>query len=107
MDHDQRGILTLNLSDGRKIAAPTGVWFLALYDLMGEKERVILFERVLKIRASMENADSVSSSGGAGTNGKTVHSMRADGGGMAIVPASVPPTIYDDTFLRMCNIEPL
>ena len=52
--------------------------------------------------------DSVSADGGAGTSNATVHSMKADGGGMAIVPASnVTPTIYDDNFLRSCGIAPL
>ncbi len=46
---DQR-VLTLIAPNGEQLTAPTGVWMLALYDLMAKGEQSLLFERVKKMR---------------------------------------------------------
>ena len=43
-------VLTLRMEDGRVITAPTGIWFLALWDVMNQEEKSKLFGRMELIR---------------------------------------------------------
>ena len=45
-------VLTLRMEDGRFITAPTGIWFLALWDVMNHVEKNKLFGRMEQIRDS-------------------------------------------------------
>ncbi len=47
---EPHAILSLNAPNGEQLTAPTGVWLLAMYDLMPDGERTKLFERVKKMR---------------------------------------------------------
>lgn len=48
-------VLTLKAPNGEELQAPTGVWLLAIYDLMSDADRSMLFERVKKMRDDMMN----------------------------------------------------
>jgi len=39
-------VLTLKAPNGEELSAPAGVWLLALYDLMCDTDRTVIFERV-------------------------------------------------------------
>ncbi len=47
---EPHAILALNAPNGEQLTAPTGVWLLAMYDLLPDGERTRLFERVKKMR---------------------------------------------------------
>lgn len=43
-------VLTLKSPNGEELTAPAGVWLLALYDLMPDEDRSLLFDRVKRMR---------------------------------------------------------
>ena len=107
MNHDARGVLTLNIPDGRTITAPTGVWFLALYDLMSHHERVNLFERLIKIRGDNDKNSKLDELREAEAKASSVSSFGGSGGAASVPVSNVPDNTYDDDFLKSCMISPM
>lgn len=106
----QNRILTLCVPDGRKMALPVGVWFLALYDLLDEDDKLKLFNRTEKIyNAGIEDAQKARKKSMSDKKTQATYSMAAEAGGMECTP---PPRMMtrpqtDDEFLESCCIKPL
>ena len=108
-------LLTLRVADGRSLTAPTGVWFLALYDIMNPDERLKLFDRVVRIRdrhlKQMEaEAHGDVNIGRTMRTSTDVHTGTVMKRGMFDEGGCEPDTsiewVDDDTFLKNCGVLP-
>lgn len=105
----QDRVLTLRVPDGRKMALPVGVWFLALYDLLNEDDKLKLFNNTEKIyNDNIKEAQKARKKKIANKKTQATYSMAAEAGGMECTdtPRKMTTPQTDDEFLESLNIKP-